>query len=147
MTGFKQDNIDQHCSKISLIITYHGEVFSYYKSVKNKKINIIYGISLEQKFDEELRTEQSKLLFKVLSDEKRLMILKMLANKPRYAQELADYFGITTATMSYHISKLFELGVITFNEREKNRIYYQLETESLKRLFTEALQYILEEKD
>lgn len=66
----------------------------------------------------------------------RREILNLLRHSKMSAGEIADHFDMTQATVSYHLSKLKEAGLI-FEEKEKNFIYYQINTS----IFEELLMY------
>lgn len=65
--------------------------------------------------------------FRSLSDPVRREILLMLKERKMSAGEIASHFDMTNATISYHLSQLRKAGLI-FEEREKNFIFYQLNT-------------------
>ena len=65
--------------------------------------------------------------FKALSDSVRREILILLKEKTMSAGEIASHFDMTGATVSYHLSQLKKAGLI-FETKEKNFIYYQLNT-------------------
>ena len=65
--------------------------------------------------------------FKALSDPVRREILTLLKQKPLSAGEIGSHFDMTGATISYHLGILKKAGLV-FESREKNYIYYQLNT-------------------
>ncbi|MBR0130827.1 MAG: winged helix-turn-helix transcriptional regulator [Firmicutes bacterium] len=65
--------------------------------------------------------------FKALADPARREILSMLRNGRMSAGEIASKFGLTGATISYHLSTLKKADLIK-ETREKNYIYYELNT-------------------
>ena len=65
--------------------------------------------------------------FRSLSDPVRREILLMLKERKMSAGEIASHFDMTNETISYHLSQLRKAGLI-FEEREKNFIFYQLNT-------------------
>jgi DNA-binding transcriptional ArsR family regulator len=65
--------------------------------------------------------------FKALADPARREILSMLRGGRMSAGEIASRFGLTGATISYHLSTLKKADLIT-ETREKNFIYYELNT-------------------
>ncbi len=65
--------------------------------------------------------------FKALSDSVRREILILLKERTMSAGEIASHFDMTGATVSYHLSQLKKAGLI-FETKEKNFIYYQLNT-------------------
>lgn len=65
--------------------------------------------------------------FKALSDPVRREILNLLKNGRLSAGEIGSHFDMTGATISYHLSILKKADLV-FECREKNFIYYQLNT-------------------
>ncbi|MCR4893498.1 MAG: autorepressor SdpR family transcription factor [Eubacteriales bacterium] len=69
--------------------------------------------------------------FKALSDPARQQILMLLRKGPLSAGEIASHFEMTGATISYHL-KILRQADLVFESREKNYIYYQLNTSVLE---------------
>ena len=44
------------------------------------------------------------------------------------AGEIGEYFDLTGATMSYHLNQLRKKAGLVFEMKEKNFVYYQLNT-------------------
>ena len=65
--------------------------------------------------------------FKALSDPVRRQILELLKNGPLSAGEIGSHFEMTGATISYHL-KILKQAELVFESRDKNFIYYQLNT-------------------
>lgn len=65
--------------------------------------------------------------FKALADPVRREILQLLKKGRLSAGEIVSHFDMTGATISYHLSILKKAGLV-FEQREKNFIYYQLNT-------------------
>ena len=61
--------------------------------------------------------------FCALSNQTRREILMRLNQKPHSAGEIAGYFQITPASISYHLSLLQESGLISCCQIERRRIY------------------------
>lgn len=103
------------------------------------------GQTIEHKFESRKKQDAYKALFKALSDDKRIEILKMTSRRPWYNKELADHFKLTTATLSYHLNLLLDLGILNFEPSIiNNRYYYTTNKENLKNLFDAALEDLLE---
>ncbi|MDR7856899.1 winged helix-turn-helix domain-containing protein [Tissierella sp.] len=103
------------------------------------------GQTIEHRFENRKTSDTYKALFKALSDEKRVEILKMTSKRPWYNKELADYFNLTTATLSYHLNLLLDLEILSFEPSIiNNRYYYTTNKENLKKLFDIALKDLLE---
>lgn len=60
---------------------------------------------------------------RTIGDNRKYEILKLLAESPRYGQQIASLIDISTATVSHHMSMLIEAGFVDI-KRESNRIYY-----------------------
>jgi len=65
--------------------------------------------------------------FKALSDPVRREILVMLKNGRMSAGDIASKFGLTNATISYHLSRLKKADLV-YETKVKNFIYYELNT-------------------
>ena len=65
--------------------------------------------------------------FKALSDPVRRQILTLLKKGRMSAGEIVSQFDMTGATISYHLKLLKEAELI-YEEKEKNFIYYSLNT-------------------
>lgn len=65
--------------------------------------------------------------FKALSDPARRDILSLLREGRMSAGEIGAHFDMTGATISYHLKILKKAGLV-FETREKNYIYYTLNT-------------------
>ena len=71
--------------------------------------------------------------FKALPDPVRRQILELLKNGPLSAGDIGAHFDMTGATISYHLKILKQAGLV-FESREKNFIYYQLNTSVLEEI-------------
>ena len=71
--------------------------------------------------------------FKALSDPIRRDILTLLKNRRMSAGEIVEHFDMTGATISYHLKLLKEAELI-YEEKEKNYIYYSLNTSVIEDL-------------
>ncbi|GAA3025967.1 autorepressor SdpR family transcription factor [Tetragenococcus solitarius] len=73
--------------------------------------------------------------FKALSDPVRREILQILKNGRLSAGEIGRHFEMTGATISYHLNILKKAGLI-WEEKEKNFIYYDLNTSVLEEIMS-----------
>ena len=71
--------------------------------------------------------------FKALSDPIRREILQLLKNGRLSAGEIGSHFDMTGATISYHLNILKKADLI-WESREKNFIYYALNTSVLEEI-------------
>ena len=71
--------------------------------------------------------------FKALSDPARRQILELLKQGPMSAGEIGSHFDMTGATISYHL-KILKKADLVFETRDKNFIYYQINTSVLEEI-------------
>lgn len=71
--------------------------------------------------------------FKALSDPIRREILQLLKDGRLSAGEIGSHFDMTGATISYHLNILKKADLI-WEKREKNFIYYELNTSVLEEI-------------
>ena len=72
-------------------------------------------------------------IFKVLSDPQRRDILVMLREGRLSAGEIAERLGISAPALSYHL-RLLKGAELVSEYKEKNFVYYELNTSVLQEL-------------
>ena len=72
------------------------------------------------------------LLFKCLADRSRLRIVQSLLREDMYVELLSQRLGLTPATISFHLKKLEEAGLVT-SRPEQYYTMYALRRERLTR--------------
>ena len=74
-------------------------------------------------------------LFKALADPHRVRIMNLLANSDRAVCvcELVEPLGLTQPTVSFHLKKLREAGLVT-RYKEGTWSFYEIDGEALQRL-------------
>ncbi len=82
-------------------------------------------------------------LFKCLSDKSRLQILKSLAIEDMYVERLAERLGITPPTVSFHLKKLSEAGLVTSYKSQ----YYMMYSLRRELLETTVIDIVSEKSD
>lgn len=65
-------------------------------------------------------------LFKALGDNSRLELIKALMDKPLYVEVLAERLNLTASTVSFHLKKLQDVGLVAAR-REQYYIVYSLQ--------------------
>lgn len=75
--------------------------------------------------------EEQVRLLKAIADETRLRILGLLAEKNHSGRELADALALTAPTISHHMRRLIDAGVVTV-QRDAQRHVYSLNAELLR---------------
>ncbi len=73
-------------------------------------------------------------IYSLLADESRRTILQMLCRKPWFIREIADELNITSATVSYHMSKLSALDLVSYEQGERKRIYYRANRDNVDKM-------------
>ncbi|UED73794.1 metalloregulator ArsR/SmtB family transcription factor [Brevibacillus sp. DP1.3A] len=79
-----------------------------------------------------MQLNQLVTFYKALGDPTRVRILAILANGPLHGQALAGKLGVTPPTITHHMAKLREAGVV-YERRDKNTIYFYLHEANVKR--------------
>ena len=75
-------------------------------------------------------SEQAEVFLKIIADNTKLGILKLLQQKPMYGIQLADALNCTNANISHHMHVLLDNALITV-KKENNRMYYSLNKEAI----------------
>ena len=68
--------------------------------------------------------EESTRVLKALSDPSRRQVLQSLLGGPRYVEELAERLALAASTVSFHLKKLEEAGLVS-SEKEQFYVVYQ----------------------
>jgi biotin operon repressor len=82
--------------------------------------------------------EELLTFFKALSDANRLKIVGLLAKEPHTVEQLSALLGVSPSTISHHLSKLAEAGLVTASAHSYYN-FYRLESaqiESMARRLT-----------
>jgi ArsR family transcriptional regulator len=87
-----------------------------------------YEVNLEARAD----------LFKALGHPARLLILNLINSAPRHGEELAAILRLRPATISHHLAKLAEVGLVSC-KRDQYYQTYSLKPEILKRTVGEIV--------
>ena len=105
---------------------------------------VILGARMD-KFENSLETNaQVNKFLKVLSDKRRVDIIKLLSQKSYYGYEFAGILKLTPATVNYHMSFILDAGLVSI-ERRDNKILYNLDKGKVKLLLKEMGKILLKE--
>lgn len=77
-------------------------------------------------------SQQTLRLMKALADGSRLSILETLLGGPRYVEELAERLALAPSTVSFHLKKLEQAGLVT-GRKEQYYVVYRAEDQVLDR--------------
>jgi hypothetical protein len=83
-------------------------------------------------------TEQALPLLKALADESRLRIVGLLAIRERSVDELAALLELRTPTVSHHLTRLRDVGLVSMRAQGNVHVY-TLEIETLQQLSRDVL--------
>ena len=76
-------------------------------------------------------SEELVIFYKALADASRLKIVGALAHKPYSVEELAALLSVTPSTISHHLAKLAQAGLVSARAQGYYSVY-QLEARSLE---------------
>ncbi len=86
-------------------------------------------------------SEELVTFFKALADSNRLKIVGLLAEKPYSVEELAELLKLKPSTISHHLSRLAEAGLVSAHSESYYNVY-QLDQsvlqEKARTMFTES---------
>ncbi len=105
---------------------------------------VLYGREVVPPVEDTVDLAEVTEFLKVMADETRLRIARLLAEREMYGGELAAILGLTPPTISHHLTKLRASGLIE-SARRGGYVYYSLRSEALKRLLDDTGRYILPE--
>lgn len=75
--------------------------------------------------------EDSILIFKCLADKSRLKIINNLMEEPMYVELLSERLDLAPSTISFHLKKLEEAGIV-YSTKEQYYVVYNLNLQILK---------------
>jgi len=83
------------------------------------------------KIPDDAFTQKMLVIFQALSDENRLKIINLLAERERSTPELLESIDIVQSTMSYHMKALSEAGLVQ-SRRVGKRSCYSVRKDTLE---------------
>lgn len=118
-----------------------------YNSKDEVHIGIVFCTGINpistEKSEKEMETYVNEVL-KALSDKSKFEILSYIKDKRAYGSELAKHMGLTTATISHHMSALFTCGLVELS-KENNRIFYRENKKAVEEVLDYCRKVLLEE--
>ena len=73
--------------------------------------------------DSEANLAARAALFKALGHPVRLLILNLIDMQPRHGEELAAILNLKAATISHHLSKLSDVGLLAHRQEQYYHVY------------------------
>jgi predicted transcriptional regulator len=83
--------------------------------------------------DETTQTNELLTFFKAMADASRLKIIGLLAREPLTVEQIAAMLNLWPSTVSHHLSRLSEVGLVSARAEGYYSIY-QLETKALEEM-------------
>lgn len=93
-----------------------------------------------------MTTDECVRVFKCLSDKSRLLIVAGLMKGDAYAELIAERVGLTASTVSFHMKKLDEAGIVEAR-REQYYTIYSLNTKLINEKLCDLVSAETEEQD
>lgn len=122
------------CEVINNLINNEGKYtmvpsLAFAVSVFEMENTVFAGVLIENIYKEQVKAIGNKaeliLKLKALSDNSKLETIALLKKGPKYTLEIAESLNLTSATVSYHMSTLLEIGLVTV-EKKQGKVYYHL---------------------
>lgn len=113
----------------------------YIRPGKDRTMRLFWGLCIRligaKRSGDPVTREQLHDFLKVLADETKLEMLRLLSSDTMYGAQLAKQLGISPATVSYHVGQLGAMKLVNIR-RQENRIYYAVDAVRL-RVYLDAL--------
>ncbi|MBA2174412.1 metalloregulator ArsR/SmtB family transcription factor [Halobacillus locisalis] len=85
-----------------------------------------------------MQLEKMVAFHKAIGDPTRIRIIALLRNKPLHGQAIAEKLALKPPTITHHVKRLKDSGVV-YSRRDKNTIYFHLDTKRLEFMSTSIL--------
>lgn len=107
----------------------------------DRSLVIYYNLNLDD--SRQVGEEGKKLckIFKILGDDTRLRIARLLWGSPATTQYLAGMLGMSPSTVSAHLKMMRSAGLVT-NKAVKKFVYYEIDQKAMAELGEELLDYL-----
>lgn len=125
---------------LTLSLSHHYENFGMFNIYDRV---FVYGYKYFASVENEHAILAGKQLFKALSDETRLNILRLLSKRPWYGNEIAEKLNISNSTVTHHMATLI-LSNLVSSYRQEYRIYFKLNPQKIKDIVNVTLDSIIE---
>lgn len=127
------------------INVYISVLFPYTVSLASnpdQKNIIVWGLHMEETFKKlneinENKTNERVQIFKNLGDKTRYEVLKLIASGITSTKEIAEKLGVSSATISYHISNFITTKVVKMDSTTNKKFGYIIDYDLLEHVFNE----------
>lgn len=89
----------------------------------------------------ETGVREAAQLFKQLGNESRLLIMRLLAERPRSVQALTEATGLSQPLVSQHLRTLRQADLV-IGQRRGREVVYQLADEHVSHVIDDALAHV-----
>lgn len=140
----KEDIKNVRKEKFGPIILSPLFISMYYFKIKGV---VIFAVSC--KIENHLRKEEDSFdeqyfpILKLLGDESRYAVLKLLAKNEYRVKEIAEKLGITSAAVSFHIKKLSEERILTIG-KDRSVVKYEVNKNRIGKIIEKLQKDFLE---
>lgn len=126
------------CQMIVLPSIFDYNSLSLYMRASSNVITIGYLSKPLLDLKKKQQFEKTHQLLKALGDPTRLRIMQCLSKRKMYIQELARELKLTPATISHHMTTLFQAEAVTLfvDEMNAKKVFYEVNKETLENLKT-----------
>lgn len=106
---------------------------------------LLYGIK-QVHLQSALTVDKDQVIkaFKVLADEKRIDIIRLLNQGPLYGYELGQKLNLSNSTVSHHLSSLSSVGLVKATRKE-SRVYYEVQKMKIETLLKQMKETLIRE--
>lgn len=94
-------------------------------------LKISMGVLMNEKLIRSIKKGDGDRALELMADPVKREILLYIRQTPHFGRELAEHFGLTTATISYHMQELLNEGLVVVHQQGK-RSYYSLNRERVR---------------
>jgi ArsR family transcriptional regulator, arsenate/arsenite/antimonite-responsive transcriptional repressor len=71
-----------------------------------------------------MKTMEAITLLKALADRSRMLIVSALADRPQYVEELSQQLNLVPSTVSFHLKKLEDAGLVRVERDQYYAVYH-----------------------
>ncbi len=101
---------------------------------------LLYNVNPKNDPPEEIKVRLVQNM-KLISDPKRMELMKLIYAKPMSGKEIAKALNISTATVSHHIEQLRSAGFLN-EERDKNTKYFSINQNAYLKITSDLKKYV-----
>ncbi|WP_027965126.1 ArsR/SmtB family transcription factor [Halalkalibacillus halophilus] len=118
-------------TEIILAPSYSLNIGLMYMSLGENLFLGVVGVKRESVMNNQRQEQELLEILKIMTDERRFQIMRLLKKRPHYGFELAQELGVSNSTITHHISILLSHQLVE-SRRDENRVYYSTNTEEMK---------------